>query len=78
MMLDDLRLDQLTNRVRDRDMHFLDPRRRIRGDTQAEIAQPLHLSAAATRQPDDRDLLLARRVNGREDVHAVAAGRDAQ
>ena len=62
----------------DRDVHFLNPRGTSRGNAQAKVARGSHLASRFTRQPDDDDIALASRLNGAQDIPAVAAGGDCQ
>src|SRR5258708_31624108 len=71
-------LEELTDRVPDEDVAFLDARGRRRGDAQAHIAKVPHLATVGARETHDRHALAARGLDRAQDVAAVAARRDGE
>src|SRR5437588_10416628 len=71
-------LEELADRMANEDVAFLDAGRRGRGDAEAHVAEVAHLATALARQADDGHPLVARCLDGAQDVGTVAARRDGE
>jgi hypothetical protein len=61
-----------------RDVHLLNPRRRIGWNAQTKVARRSHFAPGFTRQAYNADLALTSRLNRAQNIQAVTAGGDHQ
>src|SRR5208282_1421327 len=69
---------KLADGMADRDVHLLNPRRRLGGNAQTQVACCSHLPPRFTREPDDGGFTLTSRLNCAQDIPAIAACGDRQ